>query len=250
LINIRGEVVGINTAIFSRAGGNIGIGFAIPINLVKELLPQLKLKGKVTRGWLGVVIQRVTPAIAESLGLDEARGALVANVSKDTPADRSGVKVGDVIIEFDGSKVEESKDLPIIVAQTPVGKEVKVKVVREGKERVLSVTIGELKEEEVLASVEKREKLGLTVQKVTPQIAESLGLDQAEGVVVTSVEPASPGDEAGLRRGDVIIEVNRKRIRDLRDFRNEVASIKKGKGLLLLVRRGKTTLFLALKSRG
>jgi len=249
LINIRGEVVGINTAIFSRAGGNIGIGFAIPINLVKELLPQLKLKGKVTRGWLGVVIQRVTPAIAESLGLDEARGALVANVSKDTPADRSGVKVGDVIIEFDGSKVEESKDLPIIVAQTPVGKGVKVKVVREGKELVLSVTIGELKEEEELASVEKRENLGLTVQKVTPQIAESLGLDQAEGVVVTSVEPASPGDEAGLRRGDVIIEVNRNRIRDLRDFRNEVASIKKGKGLLLLVRRGKTTLFLALKSR-
>ncbi len=102
----------------------------------------------------------------------------------------------------------------------------------------------------MLASVEKREKLGLKVQKVTPQIAESLGLDQAEGVVVTSVEPASPGDEAGLRRGDVIIEINRNRIRDLRDFRNEVASIKKGKGLLLLVRRGKTTLFLALKSRG
>jgi serine protease Do len=250
LINIRGKVVGINTAIFSRAGGNIGIGFAIPINLVKELLPQLKLKGKVTRGWLGVVIQRVTPGIAESLGLDEARGALVADVLKDAPADRSGVKVGDVIIEFDGSKVEESKDLPIIVAQTPVGKGVKVKVVREGKELVLSVTIGELKEEEVLASVEKRENLGLTVQKVTPQIAESLGLDQAEGVVVTSVEPGSPGDEAGLSRGDVIIEVNRNRIRDLRDFRKEIAGIKKGKGLLLLVRRGKTTLFLALKSRG
>ena len=250
LINIRGEVVGINTAIFSRGGGNIGIGFAIPINLVKELLPQLKLKGRVTRGWLGVVIQRVTPAIAESLGLDEARGALVANVSKDAPADRGGVKVGDVIIEFDESKVEESKDLPIIVAQTPVGKGVKVKVVREGKELVLSVTIGELKEEEVLASVEKRENLGLTVQKVTPQIAESLGLDRAEGIVVTTVEPGSPGEEAGLRRGDVIIEVNRNQIRDLRDFRNEIANTKKGKGLLLLVRRGKTTLFLTMKSRG
>jgi len=250
LINLRGEVVGINTAIFSRGGGNIGIGFATPINLVKELLPQLKSKGKVTRGWLGVAIQRVTPAIAESLGLDEASGALVANVLKDAPADRDGVKIGDVIIEFDGRKVNESNDLPIIVARTPVGKGVKVKVVREGKELVLSVTIGELKEEEVVASVEKREKLGLTVQKVTPQIAESLGLDQAEGVVVTSVEPASPGDEAGLRRGDVIIEVNRNRIRDLRDFRNEVASIKKGKGLLLLVRRGETTLFLALKNRG
>lgn len=250
LINIRGKVVGITTAIFSRAGGNIGIGFAIPINLVKELLPQLKLKGKVTRGWLGVVIQRVTPGIAESLGLDEAKGALVANVSKDAPAGRSGVKVGDVIVEFDGRNVEESKDLPIIVAQTPVGKGVEVKVVREGKELVLSVTIGELKEEGVLASVEKRENLGLTVQKVTPQIAESLGLDRAEGVVVTSVEPESPGGEAGLRRGDIIIEVNRNQIRDLRDFRNEVAGIKEGKGVLLLVRRGKTTLFLALKSRG
>jgi len=231
-------------------GGNIGIGFAIPINLVKELLPQLKLKGKVTRGWLGVVIQRVTPAIAESLGLDEARGALVANVLKDAPADRDGVKVGDVIIEFDGRKVNESNDLPIIVARTPVGKKVKVKVVREGKELVLSVAIGELKEEEVVASVEKEENLGLTVQRVTPQIAESLGLDRAEGAVVTSVEPGGPGDEAGLRRGDVILEIDRNRIRDLRDFRNEIAKIEKGKGLLLLVRRGETTLFIALKSRG
>jgi len=250
LINLRGEVVGINTAIFSRGGGNIGIGFATPINLVKELLPQLKSKGKVTRGWLGVAIQRVTPAIAESLGLDEASGALVANVLKDAPADRDGVKVGDVIIEFDGMKVKESNDLPIIVARTPVGKKVKVKVVREGKELVLSVAIGELKEEEVLASVEKKENLGLTVQRVTPQIAESLGLDRAEGIVVSSVEPGSPGDEAGLRRGDVILEINRNRIRDLRDFRNEIAKIKNGKGLLLLVRRGETTLFLALKSRG
>ena len=250
LINLRGEVVGINTAIFSRGGGNIGIGFATPINLVKELLPQLKSKGKVTRGWLGVAIQRVTPAIAESLGLDEASGALVANVLKDAPADRDGVKIGDVIIKFDGMKVKESNDLPIIVARTPVGKKVKVKVVREGKELVLSVAVGELMEEEVLASVEKKENLGLTVQRVTPQIAESLGLDRAEGIVVSSVEPGSPGDEAGLRRGDVILEINRNRIRDLRDFRNEIAKIKNGKGLLLLVRRGETTLFLALKSRG
>jgi serine protease Do len=182
--------------------------------------------------------------------LDEARGALVANVFKDAPADRDGVKVGDVIIEFDGMKVKESNDLPIIVARTPVGKKVKVKVVREGKELVLSVAVGELMEEEVLASVEKKENLGLTVQRVTPQIAESLGLDRAEGIVVSSVEPGSPGDEAGLRRGDVILEINRNRIRDLRDFRNEIAKIKKGKGLLLLVRRGETTLFLALKSRG
>ena len=142
LINLRGEVVGINTAIFSRTGGNIGIGFAIPINLVKELLPQLKGKGKVTRGYLGVLIQKVTPEIAESLGLDKAQGALVANVSKDGPAERAGVKVGDVIVEFDGKEIKESNDLPIIVARTPVDKKVRLKVLREKKDITLSVTVG------------------------------------------------------------------------------------------------------------
>ncbi|MFQ5851473.1 MAG: DegQ family serine endoprotease [Candidatus Binatia bacterium] len=248
LINMRGEVVGINTAIFSRGGGNIGIGFTIPINLVKELLPQLKAKGKVTRGWLGVVIQRVTPAIAESLGLEKARGALVANVSKDGPAERGGVKVGDVIIEFDERKVANSDDLPIIVARTPVGKKVGLKVLRQGKEVVLFVTIGELKEEQVVASLKGKGNLGLTVQKVTPQIAESLGLDRAEGVVVTFVEPGSPAEDAGVRRGDVIVEIDRESIRDLADYRKAIAKIKKGKGVLFLVRRGETTLFLALKT--
>jgi len=248
LMNMRGEVVGINTAIFSRGGGNIGIGFAIPINLAKELLPQLKTKGKVSRGWLGVVIQKVTPAIAESLGLEKARGALVANVSKDAPADKAGVKVGDVIIEFDGKKVKESNDLPILVASTPIGKKVPVKVLRDGKEAVLSVVIGELKEEEVFASAKGEGNFGLTVQKVTPQIAESLGLDRPEGVVVTFVESGSPGEEAGIRRGDVILEVDRKTIRSIADYRKSIAMIKKGKGVLFLVRRGETTLFLALKS--
>jgi len=128
LINLQGEVVGINSAIFSRSGGNIGIGFAIPINIAKELLPQLRETGKVTRGFLGVMIQRVTPDIAESLGLDKAQGALVASVSEDGPADRAGVKVGDVIISFDGKLIEESNDLPLVVARTPVEKKVQVKV--------------------------------------------------------------------------------------------------------------------------
>ncbi len=247
LMNLRGEVIGINTAIFSRGGGNIGIGFAIPINLAKELLPQLKSKGRVTRGWLGVVIQKVTPAIAESLGLDKARGALVANVSKDAPADKAGVKVGDVIIEFDGSGIRESNNLPIIVARTPVGKKVPVKVLREGKETVIWVAIGELKDEEVFASAKGTGNLGLSVQKVTPQIAESLGLDSADGVVVTLVEPGGPGEEAGIRRGDVILEVDRKSIHNMADFRKAISKVKKGKGVLFLVRRGETTLFLALK---
>jgi len=249
LINMRGEVVGINTALFSRGGSNIGIGFAIPINLIKELLPQLKEEGKVTRGWLGVVIQRVTPAIAEPLGLGKATGALVADVTKGGPADQGGMRVGDLIIEFDGRKVKESKDLPIIVARTPVGRKVSTKVLREGEEVVLSVTIGELKEERLFASPKRERKLGLTVQKVTPQIAESLGLERTEGVVVTSIEPGGPGAEAGFRRRDVILEIDRNRIRDLKDFRSATDKVKKGKSILFLVQRGETTLFLAMKNR-
>ena len=250
LINMRGEVVGINTALFSRGGSNIGIGFAIPINLIKELLPQLKEQGKVTRGWLGVVIQRVTPAIAEPLGLDKATGALVAEVLKGTPAEQGGMRVGDVIIEFDGREVKESNDLPIIVAQTPVGREVSVKVLRDGREVVLSVTIGELKEKQLLASPKRERKLGLTVQEVTPQIAESLGLEEGTGgVIVTAIEPGGPGNEAGFRPRDVILEIDRQPIGDLKDFRSATAKIKKGKSILFLIQRGETTLFLALKSR-
>ena len=247
LINLRGEVIGINTAIFSRTGGNIGIGFAIPINLVKELLPQLRGKGKVTRGYLGVLIQKVTPEIAESLGMDRARGALVANVSKDGPAEKAGVKVGDVIVEFDGAEVRDSSDLPIIVARTPVDKKVRMKVLRDKRELTLGAAVGELKDEEVIASVPEKGELGLTVQKLTPQIAESLGLDKTEGIVVTAVESGSAAEESGIRRGDVIVEINRKPVRNVEDYRKAIAGTRKGKGVLFLVRRGDSTLFLALK---
>ena len=225
LINLRGEVIGINTAIFSRTGGNIGIGFAIPINLVKELLPQLRGKGKVTRGYLGVLIQKVTPEIGESLGMEKSYGALVANVSKDGPADKAGVKVGDVIVEFDGKEVKDSGDLPIIVARTPVDKKVRMKVLRDKKEIALSVAVGELKEEEVVAAVPEKGELGLTVQRLTPQMAEGLGLEKSEGVVVTSVEAGSAADEAGIRRGDIILEVDRKAVRNVDEYKKAVAGI-------------------------
>ncbi|HEY7219733.1 MAG TPA: DegQ family serine endoprotease [Candidatus Binatia bacterium] len=247
LLNLRGEVIGINTAIFSRTGGNIGIGFAIPINLVKEVLPQLRGKGKVTRGYLGVLIQKVTPEIAESLGMERGYGALVANVSKDGPADKAGVKVGDVITEFDGKEVKDSGDLPIIVARTPVDKRVKMKVLRDKKEAVLNVAVGELKDEEVVAAVPEKGELGLTVQRLTPQMAESLGLEKSEGVVVTAVEPSSTADEAGIRRGDIILEVDRKAVRNMDDYKKAIAGARKGRGVLFLVRRGDSTLFLALK---
>jgi len=247
LINLRGEVVGINTAIFSQSGGNIGIGFAIPINLVKEVLPQLRGKGKVVRGYLGVLIQKVTPEIAESLGMERGHGALVANVSKDGPADKAGVKVGDVIVEFDGKEVKDSGDLPIIVARTPVEKKVRMKVLRDKKDVYLNVAVGELKDEEVVATAPEKGELGLTVQRLTPQMAESLGVEKAEGVVVTAVEPGSAADESGIRRGDVIVEVDRKAVRSLEDYKKAVAGVRKGRGVLFLVRRGESTLFLALK---
>ncbi|MGH7810701.1 MAG: DegQ family serine endoprotease, partial [Candidatus Binatia bacterium] len=228
LINLRGEVIGINTAIFSRSGGNIGIGFAIPINLVKELLPQLRGKGKVTRGYLGVLIQKVTPEIAESLGMDKGYGALVANVSKEGPAEKAGVKVGDVIVEFDGQPVKDSGDLPIIVARTAVDKKVRMKVLRDKKEIVLNVAIGELKDQEVVASAPEKGELGLTVQRLTPQMAESLGLEKSDGVVVTAVEPGSVAEEAGIRRGDVILEVDRRTVRNLDEYKKAIAGIAKG----------------------
>ncbi len=248
LINLRGEVVGINSAIFSRTGGNIGIGFAVPINLAKELIPQLKEKGKVTRGWLGVLIQKVTPEIAESLALPEARGALVADVVKDGPAAASGLKVGDVIVEFDGRPVRESNELPLMVAREPIGKQVTVKVLRDKETKEFAVTIAELKDEEVAAAGKNDgEKLGLTVQTLTPEIAQNLGVPELKGVVVTAVESGSSAEDAGLRRGDIILEVNRQAIEDVDDYRKALRASEKGKNVLLLVRRGDNTIFLALK---
>jgi len=248
LVNLKGEVVGINSAIFSRSGGNIGIGFAIPINLARELLPQLREKGKVVRGWLGVYIQKVTPEIAETLGLDEARGALVADVMKDTPASRAGVEVGDVIIEFDGQSIHASNDLPTIVARTPVGKKTTLKIVRGENTQTLSVTIGELEGGEEVTSVGPTEELGLAVQTLTPEIAESLGIEaDTKGVVIASVLPGSKADEAGMQRGDIILEVNRKTIDSEAGFNAAVRKVKPNNSLLLLVRRGGNTIFIALK---
>ena len=248
LINLKGEVVGINTAIFSRSGGNIGIGFATPINIAKEELPELQEKGKVSRGWLGVLIQKVTPEIAESMGLDDAHGALVADVMKDGPAIAAGVKVGDVIVEYDGKPVKDSNELPLLVARTPIGRSVTLKLLRGKKTETVSVKIGELKEEEVALESKGTPEFGLTVQPLTPDIAESLGLsDEIKGVVVASVEPGSAADDAGLRRGDVIVEVNQKPVKDVASYRKAVEGAGKGKSLLFLVRRGDNTIFLALK---
>src|SRR4029077_567855 len=232
LINLRGEVIGINTAIFSGSGGNIGIGFAIPTNLVKELLPQLKDKGKVVRGFVGVTIQKVTPDLADSLGVKEAGGALVADVTKDGPADRAGIKTGDVIVEFDRKEIKDSADLPLQVARTAPGKTVQVKVLRNSKEMTLPLAVGEIKETKEIVTSSAEENLGLKVQPVTAEIAENLGLDKAEGIVITAVQPGSPGDDAGLQQGDVISAINQRPVRTVSDYERAISEVGKNKSLL------------------
>jgi serine protease Do len=246
LLNLRGEVVGINTAIFSQTGGNIGIGFAIPTNSVKDLLPQLRDKGRVVRGYLGTTVQKITPELADSLGLKQVGGALVADVVKGGPAERAGVKVGDIITEFDRKEIKDSADLPAVVARVSPGTSVQLKISREGKQLSLPITVGEMKDNEVAAAGQES-GLGLTVQPLTPELAQNLGLERAEGIVVSAVTPGGAADEAGLRAGDVITQVNRRPVKNLADYNREMSGSEKGKSVLFLVRRGQSSVFLALK---
>ena len=248
LINLQGEVVGINTAIIASGQG---IGFAIPINMAKEVAPQLQKRGHVTRGLLGVVIQDMTPELAKSFGLKESKGALVSQVVPDGPADKAGIEQGDVIVNFDGQSIGDSKDLPRIVASTPVGKAVAVKLLRGGKEVELKAKVGEMEEENRSEAADgpSHPSLGFTVQNLTPQIAQELGLKKSTGVVVTGVEPGSPAAEAKIRVGDVIQSVNRKPVKNVDDFVKIAGQAKEGGSLLLLVQRGQNTLFAALTPR-
>jgi serine protease Do len=246
LINMRGEVVGINTAIIA---GGTGIGFAIPINMVKEILPQLKEKGEVTRGWLGVMIQNVTPELAKQFGLEKSEGALVAQVMEDSPAEKAGIKREDIIIEFDEEKIHKMSELPKIVANTPVGKQVEVKVIRQGKAKKLKTEVGELKKEEVAKAGEFtiEKELGLTVQDLTPEIAKHLGISEKAGVLVSQVKVGSPAHEAGIRRGDIIREIDRQPIEDLKGYRRQMDKLKGKKEILMLVQREENTFFVVLE---
>lgn len=239
LFNEQGEVVGINSAIFSQSGGNIGIGFAIPVNLAKQLLPELETKGSVTRGWLGVAIQKVTPELAQSLGVEETRGALVADVTEGSPAEKSGMERGDVIISYNGKKVEDSSSLPTLVAATPVGKTVPVEVLRGGKPKTLDVTVAKLADEEVAVeeSVPQKGKLGLALRDLQPEERDQLGLKKKEGVVVAAVEPDSPAAEAGMRTGDVILQINQTPVGSVEELKEEVGKVAEDKPVLLLLRR-------------
>jgi len=249
LIDLHGRVIGINSAIRSNANT---IGFSIPINQAKQILPQLRADGRVTRGWLGVQIQGVSKDIAKQFDLDKASGALVSQVLPETPAAKGGILRGDVIIEFNGEEINEWRDLPIVVASTPVDTRAKVVVIRDGKQKNLKVQIGRLDDPEQIAATAERdggtEAFGLRAQDLTPALAEELGLDDATGVIVTDVAPDGPAAEAGIVRGDVIIELDRKAITNIEDLASKLDDAKDS--VLVLVRRGSNTLFVPLKRAG
>jgi serine protease Do len=252
LFNLKGEVVGINTAIV--AGGQ-GIGFAIPINMAKSLLPELK-KGHVVYGYLGVYIQDITLDLANSFGLKEAKGALVSDIIPDSPAKRAGVHKGDVILEYDGKQVEDRYQLTKMVGRTPVGKKVKIIVLRDKKQEPLWVTIGEVSEKQATAAAprhDETDRWGLKVQDITPDIAAHLGLPDNEGVVIAGVDPGSPAQEEGLQPGDVIIEVGHNPVKNLADFRKYMEPYRNQKTLLLTVRTQANeyhNFFVVLKKNG
>jgi serine protease Do len=246
LINIKGEVVGINTAIIASGQG---IGFAIPINKAKEIVDQLKETGHVTRGWMGVQIQPLTEELAESFGLEEAVGALVAGVIEGDPADKAGILRGDIIIEFDGKKIESDRDLVNIVGSTPVDKEVKIKLIREGKEVVVDLKVSLRAEpgEEMIARETGEEKLGITVQDITKELADSMGLESTDGVLVSDVNVGGAADDGGVRRGDVILELDRQPVTDTEKFQEIVSGLEEGQVVLVLVHRNNATTFLTMK---
>jgi serine protease Do len=249
LVNDRGELIGINTAILSHgSGGNEGIGFAVPVNLARQVMDQILKNGKVTRAYLGIIPQDVTPAVAKAMGQSEPRGVLVGDVSPNSPAHQSGLQRGDIILQVNGKPVADANELRMSISMMQPDATVKLNVVRNGDQRELSVKLGQLPTQEEHAQVEKSGSEsaleGVTVDNLDAQTAQELGLPpNATGVVVTDVSPSSPYADSGLHRGDVIQEVNRQPVKDVADF--EKAMRKGGKEPLLLVNRHGSTMYLA-----
>lgn len=258
LFDLEGNVIGVNSAIYSPSGGNVGVGFAIPSDLVKDVVAQLRERGSVDRGWLGVAIQTVTPDIASAMGLDEATGALVASVVDDSPA--VGVlEVGDVILSYDGKPVPDSRALPRLVAATNAGSTVDVEILRDGKKETVQITVGELEAERQVSAASGGStgqngaapaKLGATVATLGSQARESLGLsDSVTGAIVTSLKSGGAAAEAGLEVGDVIVRVGDREIKDANELDRALATVDRDTVLLLVNRRG-SQVFMSVKING
>ena len=245
LFNADGEVVGINTAIIARGQG---IGFAIPVNMAKQVISQLKETGHVTRGWLGVSVQEISDELAESFGLKEKKGALVAEVIGGSPAEKAGIKRGDIILSFNGKKVDDLHDLPRLVAATPVDKEVEMELFRDGKKIEINVTIGKMDDDGKGGSTPQAEgEFGLTLRDITHELADQFGLETTEGVLVVAVDPEGAATDSNLRAGDVIAEVNGSPVRSVSDFRELTGKIKTGAIMRLGVQRGANIHYKPLK---
>ncbi|NCO67079.1 MAG: peptidase [Nitrospirae bacterium CG_4_10_14_0_8_um_filter_41_23] len=248
LVNVRGELVGINTAIFTTSGGYQGIGFSIPTSMAKAVMDSLISKGKVIRGWLGVTIQPLTPELAKQFNLKEEKGALVGDVSEGSPAEKAGLQSGDVIIEYEGKKIEEPYQLRNMVANTPTGQEVELKIIRENKTETKKVTVSELPAEMQKPSKGEYNNLlrGVTVQDLLPEIYNKLNIPKKlKGVIVSDMDEDSPAARV-LMQGDVIQGINRQKITSIKDYENMVSRINSDENILLLIYRGGSSLFITL----
>ena len=253
LINASGEVVGVNSAIFSQSGGNVGIGFAIPIDLARKVVEQLRKNGRVIRGWLGVRAQDLSPVAAASLGLTRSSGdmAVVTDVTESSPAAEAGIRTGDVIVEFNGKAVPKSHDFPSIVADTAPGQKITFKVVRDKKEQIVAVKVGELPDDgDLNQQIEAKDpELGLRVQRITPEATRRLGLSSSKGVLVVEVQPGSPADQVGIEPADVIREINQRPVSNVKEFERATRQGRRGDRILLLVQRGDNAVFFAVKRK-
>jgi serine protease Do len=245
LFSMDGKVIGINTAIVSQGQG---IGFAIPINMAKVILPDLKSKGKVTRGWLGVSVQDITEDIAKNLKLKNLTGALISDVFKGDPADKAGLKAGDIIVEINGKKIKDSHELLLTIASFHIGDKVDVKILRDAQERVFSVIVAERKGQPEIAEMKQgMENFGMTVQDITPEIAQYLGLGVKSGVIVVNVADGSPADEKGIQPQDIIRQIDDVKISSIKDYAKEISKKSDKKSILFLIKRGKATFFVSLR---
>lgn len=245
LFNMEGKVIGINTAIVAQGQG---IGFAIPIDMAKAILSDLKSKGRVTRGWLGISVQDITEDIAKNMNLKDRTGALVSDVFKDDPADKAGIRVGDIIVEINGKPIKDTHALLLTIAGMQVGERAAIKVLRDSREMTFRVVVAERKDTAEATAPTKGTAghFGISARDITPEMARQLGVPQNAGVMVAGVEPGSPADDVGIQQQDIIVQVNRVKISSLKEYNQEITKAAQKKSVMLLVRRGNASFFVTM----